>query len=131
MGDFKVKGRTFTVDEQDIKDNMKEFSINREDAVRMYFEDMEIITPKEKDEIVELNATKQKRRYEKSGNPRKPVERVRKVDNDKKAIIEKVVENFGDMVTNISVKNEVEISFSYNDADYTFKLIKHRKPKGE
>ena len=71
MADFKVNGRIFTVDETDIKENMKEFNLSREDAVRMYFEDMELIDAGRKTPITEVDAPKQKRAYTKSYKPRK------------------------------------------------------------
>lgn len=56
---------------------------------------------------------------------------VRKVDEEKKVLIEKMAETLGQFsdVTDISVKNEVEVSFKQGTTEYTLKLTKHRPPK--
>ena len=131
MADFKVNGRIFTVDEADIKDNMKEFNLSREDAVRMYFEDMELVEAGNKTAITEIEAPKQKRTYTKSDKPRKQAVRERKVDEEKGAIIAELrstIESNNATIT--SVKNEAELSFELNGNQYTIKLIKHRPKKG-
>lgn len=71
MADFKLKGKVFTVDESDIKDIMETEKMDRETAVRCYFEDMGLIDAGEKATITEIASTPQKRRYVKSDKPRK------------------------------------------------------------
>lgn len=130
MGDFKVKGRIFEVAENDIKELMKEFELTRSDAVRMYFEEMELVATGGKDEIVEIAETKPKRHYNKSDKPRKKSTRERKVDTEKLELIKAVAPVIAEYADNeIIIKNEVEIKFNYNDNEYTFKLIKHRQKK--
>ena len=67
------------------------------------------------------------KRYEQSDKPRKKVERERKVDQEKKEIIDELVacinRNIGKV---LEVKTETEIKMVYNDTEYTVKLIKHR-----
>ena len=128
MADFKLKGKVFTVDESDIKDIMETEKMDRETAVRCYFEDMGLIDPGEKATITEIASTPQKRRYVKSDKPRKKAERVRKVDEEKKVILEKIKSVIDVEKT---VKNEAEFSFNLNGTDYTVKLVKHRPKKGE
>ena len=128
MADFKLKGKVFTVDESDIKDIMETEKMDRETAVRCYFEDMGLIDAGEKATITEIASTPQKRRYEKSDKPRKKAERVRKVDEEKKVILEKLMSVIDVEKT---VKNEAEFSFNLNGTDYTVKLVKHRPKKGE
>ena len=131
MADFKVNGRIFTVDEADIKDNMKEFNLSREDAVRMYFEDMELVESGNKTAITEIEAPKQKRTYTKSDKPRKKAVRERKVDEEKGAIIAELRSTLeSNNATITSVKNEAELSFELNGNQYTIKLIKHRPKRG-
>ena len=131
MADFKVNGRIFTVDEADIKDNMKEFNLSREDAVRMYFEDMELVEAGNKTAITEIEAPKQKRTYTKSDKPRKKAVRERKVDEEKGTIIAELRSTLeSNNATITSVKNEAELSFELNGNQYTIKLIKHRPKKG-
>ena len=126
MADFKLKGKVFTVDESDIKDIMETEKMDRETAVRCYFEDMGLIDAGEKATITEIASTPQKRRYAKSDKPRKKAERVRKVDEEKKVILEKLMSVIDVEKT---VKNEAEFSFNLNGTDYTVKLVKHRPKK--
>ena len=126
MADFKLKGKVFTVDESDIKDIMKTEKMDRETAVRCYFEDMGLIDAGEKITITEIASTPQKRRYVKSDKPRKEAERVRKVDEEKKVILEKLMSVID---VEKAVKNEAEFSFNLNGTDYTVKLVKHRPKK--
>ena len=126
MADFKLKGKVFTVDESDIKDIMETGEMDRETAVRCYFEDMGLIDAGEKATITEIASTPQKRRYVKSDKPRKKAERVRKVDEEKKVILEKLMSVIDVEKT---VKNEAEFSFNLNGTDYTVKLVKHRPKK--
>ena len=128
MADFKLKGKVFTVDESDIKDMMETEKMDRETAVRCYFEDMGLIDAGEKATITEIASTPQKRRYVKSDKPRKKVERVRKVDEEKKVILNKLMSVID---AEKIVKNEAEFSFNLNGTDYTVKLVKHRPKKGE
>lgn len=126
MADFKLKGKVFTVDESDIKDIMETEKMDRETAVRCYFEDMGLIDAGEKATITEIASTPQKRRYVKSDKPRKKAERVRKVDEEKKVILNKLMSVID---TEKIVKNEAEFSFNLNGTDYTVKLVKHRPKK--
>lgn len=128
MADFKLKGKVFTVDESDIKDIMETEKMDRETAVRCYFEDMSLIDAGEKATITEIASTPQKRRYVKSDKPRKKAERVRKVDEEKKVILNKLMSVID---AEKIVKNEAEFSFNLNGTDYTVKLVKHRPKKGE
>ena len=126
MADFKLKGKVFTVDESDIKDIMETEKMDRETAVRCYFEDIGLIDAGEKATITEIASTPQKRRYVKSDKPRKKAERVRKVDEEKKVILEKLMSVID---AEKIVKNEAEFSFNLNGTDYTVKLVKHRPKK--
>ena len=128
MADFKLKGKVFTVDESDIKDIMETEKMDRETAVRCYFEDMGLIDAGEKATITEVASAPQKRRYVKSDKPRKKAERVRKVDKEKKVILNKLMSVID---AEKIVKNEAEFSFNLNGTDYTVKLVKHRPKKGE
>ena len=98
-----------------IQEIMKDLQCSREDA--------------EEVAKMELKA-KGLKRYEQSDKPRKKVERERKVDQDKKEIIDELVacinRNIGKV---LEVKTETEIKMVYNDTEYTVKLIKHRPKK--
>ena len=63
--------------------------------------------------------------------------RERKVDEDKQTIIgvihdglERDLVDWG-LMTNLITKNESELILTYNENEYTVKLIKHRKQKEE
>lgn len=57
---------------------------------------------------------------------RAPSKRERKVDENKKILIEKLAGSLQD-VENLSIKNETEISFTFNGENFSVKLTKHRK----
>ena len=62
--------------------------------------------------------------------PRKAVKKERKVDEEKKELLNLCripIEGAGGNVTNI--KNEAEFSFTFGNNCYTVKLVKHRPPK--
>ena len=75
---------------------------------------------------MEVNAKKDKR-YEKSDTPRKAKER--KVDNEKKYLLELLISAINQQNCIDSIKNEAEFSFTFNENSYTVKLIKHRAVK--
>ena len=98
-----------------IQEIMKDLECSREEA----------------EEVAEMEIkAKGLKRYEQAEKPRKKVERERKVDQDKKEIIDELVacinKNIGQVV---EVKTETEIKMVYNDTEYTVKLIKHRPKK--
>lgn len=61
---------------------------------------------------------------------KKPTKRERKVNENKKILIEKIAEALAD-TENLSVKTETEISFTYNGKAYSVKLTEHREKKSE
>ena len=63
-------------------------------------------------------------------NTKRTVTRERKVDEDKLTIFTLIQQALIDPdIENLTCKNEAEISFTYNGADYTVKLTKHRAKK--
>ena len=70
------------------------------------------------------------KRYEQSDKPRKSAKRERKVDTTKARLLTDVrvlIEGLGGQVK--TVKTETEITFDFEGAEYSFKLIKHRPKK--
>lgn len=61
---------------------------------------------------------------------KKPTKRERKVNENKKILIEKIAEALAE-TENLSVKTETEISFTYNGKAYSVKLTEHREKKAE
>lgn len=71
------------------------------------------------------------------GKHKEKTKRERKVDEDKQTIIgvihdglERDLVDWG-LITNLITKNESELILTYNENEYTVKLIKHRKSKEE
>ena len=97
-----------------IQEIMKDLDCSREDA--------------EEVAKIEMKA-KGLKRYEQTEKPRKKAERERKVDEDKKKLLELCKNAIDDYVFSLVTKTETEISFEYNDEKYTLKLTRHRKKK--
>lgn len=128
--DYKINGKIYEADEIEVKSNMTEFKICRDDAVRMYFEDLGLVEAGGKTAITPIETSKTKRTYIKSDKPRKVSSRERKIDETKKGLLAGFriyIEGKGGIVT--STKNEVEVNFIFGNDDYTVKLTKHRKSK--
>ena len=91
--------------------------------------DGEPVTIEEATEMAEMEIkANSNRRYEKSEKKRKSPTRERKVDETKLKLLSStrvLMEGFG--AVTIAVKNESELTFSYEGNKYTFKLIKHRQ----
>lgn len=94
--------------------------------------DGEPVTIEEAKEMakMEINSKELCRRYEKSDKPKTTVVKERKVDANKKAILDKIyicLEEAGIAID--SIQNETAISFHYKKDSYSLKLVKHRKKK--
>ena len=97
-----------------IQEIMKDLECSREDA----------------EEVAKMEMkAKDLKRYEQAEKPRKKAERERKVDEDKKKLLELCKNAIDDYVFSLVTKTETEISFEYNDEKYTLKLTKHRQKK--
>ena len=130
MAKYKVRNVEYIIEDEYLNEVMKDFDIPKDKAVRMYFEDMDILKPTDTDTIEEVNKTTKKRQYTKSDKPRKKSTRERKVDEEKKDILQTLIEGYTEKYPRVvKVKNEVEFSFTHNGNEYTVKLIKHRPPK--
>jgi hypothetical protein len=76
--------------------------------------------------LMEINA-KQNKNYTQSTVEKKVSTRERKVDENKKFILEHLKCVIDGMADNAEMKNETELNFEYCGNAYTLKLIKHRK----
>jgi len=124
---YNFKGKVLNIPDAEIEKNMKVLEISRDEAIEMWLDDNDYIENEEAEALTEK--AKVIKRYETSDKPRKKVTKERKVDEEKKNLINILVTALGDEVRNISVKNEAEISFLCNENSYTIKLVKHRPPK--
>lgn len=115
--------------EAKIQQYMKALDVSREEAIQLIEDDENDIIGEEGEQLQEK--AKEVRRYEKSDKPRKKAVKERKIDEEKKHLIEILAEaiTHSAPTENISIKNEAEISFSYGENSYTIKLVKHRPPK--
>ncbi len=124
---YNFNGKVLNIPDAEIEKNMKALEISRDEAIEMWLDDNDYIENEEAEALTEK--AKVIKRYETSDKPRKKVTKERKVDEEKKHLINILVTALGDEVRNISVKNEAEISFLCNENSYTIKLVKHRPPK--
>lgn len=124
---YNFNGKEINIPDAEIENNMKILEISREEAIAMWLDDNDYT---ENEEVEELTAkAKSVKRYEKAEKPRKATKKERKVDEEKKHLINILVTSLNGEVSNISVKNEAEFSFICNENSYTVKLVKHRPPK--
>jgi phage gp29-like protein len=117
--------------EKQILNAMKSLDLTREEAIEMLSADEEIDKGAK---LFELSDEQKKVAKEMTtaggGKHKEHKPRERKVDADKKEIMQTLDDALCDLVDNVEEpKNESEISFTYNGASYTIKLIKHRPPK--
>ena len=129
---MKYKG--FEVDDNKIDEYVEKLEISIAEACDLILEESgkveESAETKAEIKAKETADRQNKRRYEKSDKVRKASVKERKVDETKGFLLNKVkevVETVGG--SNISVKTETELHFTYEGAEYTFKLTKHRPPK--
>ena len=116
--------------EEEIRKHMDILKISRKEAEELYkFDHENLVTP----EMEKMERDSKKiRRYEKSEKTRKKTIRERKIDVDKAFLLISLSKGIKDNVpTVVETRNESEISFKYNDNNYTVKLIKHRLPKNQ
>ncbi len=117
--------------EEEILQNMKKLGLTRQESEELYEDDHSDIMTEEQAELEE-KAKKLGRRYEKDTKKvRKPTSRERKVDNEKKVILQALTECVTEKIQGeiIEVKTETEIKFVQNGNIFTVKLIKARPKK--
>lgn len=115
--------------EQQIEQYMKSLKISREEAEQLYEDDQADFIGEEGEEMTEK--AKEIRRYEQSAEKKVRKPREKKLDEDKVKIInflQRVM--IGSDALDVVVKNEQrEITFTFNGAEYSLTLTKHRPPK--
>lgn len=113
--------------EQEIQKNMKVLGISREEAEQLWEDDQNDFIGEEGEEMT--RKAKEIKRYEKGDKPKAKAKKERKIDENKKLILDKLHKALETFVKITNVKTETEISFVYNDEEYTLKLTKHRPKK--
>lgn len=111
--------------EEQIKSYMTKLKISREEAEQLWEDDQEDYIGEVGEEMT--RKAKEVKRYEKADKPKSKSKKERKVDENKKVILDKLHKALETFVKITNVKTETEISFVYNDENYTLKLTKHRK----
>ncbi len=111
--------------EEQIKSYMTKLKISREEAEQLWEDDQEDYIGEVGEEMTKK--AKEIKRYEKADKPKSKSKKERKVDENKKVILDKLHKALKTFVKITNVKTETEISFVYNDENYTLKLTKHRK----
>ena len=128
---YKIEGKYYELNNEDmmeVRKNQREFDLSEEDAVRMFFEDWEYIPAGSKVKIERVKDIQTKKEYAKSDKPRKTSTKERKVDETKKRFLNGFriyLEGCGCEIVNL--KTESELTFNFEDEQYTVKLTKHRK----
>ena len=122
---------TFT--EKEIEKQMKANHCTRQEALEILQWDYEIdhgntengaLTKEQKALVRKIT------KADKDPAKKRSVKKERKVNENKKALIEKIAQALTE-TENLSVKTETEISFTYNGKQYTVKLTEHREKKAE
>ena len=94
-------------------------------------QDGEPVTREEAEEMAEMEIKANGiKRYEKSNKPRKTVKKERKVDTTKKKLLmdcKVLLEGLGAEI--LGIKTETEVTFTFENEEYSLKLIKHRPKK--
>lgn len=125
---YNFNGKNLTIPDTELEKLEKNLGISRNEAIQCWLDDNDYTVNEEAEELTE-KAKKNVKRYEKSDKKRKGGTRERKVDEEKKHLLNLVNTLLTGLNIQTIVKNEAEISFNYGENSYTFKLIKHRKAK--
>lgn len=121
------------ITEAEIQKQMKANRCSREEAISIIEYDNAIDSGDK--ELGAFTAEQKKMmrgllKAERDPNAKKTTTRERKIDDDKLTIFTFIQQSLIDPnITNLTCKNEAEISFSYKGSEYTVKLTKHRPKK--
>ena len=116
-----------TEKEKEIQKFMTLFKISREQAEQLWEDDQEDWIGEDGEEMT--RKAKEVKRYEKADKPKSKVKKERKVDEEKKYLLDILHKALSPLVEITGIKTETEISFVHKDEKYTIKLTKHRKEK--
>ena len=125
-----MKWNGFDVPDNEIDKLVDALGISMAEAAELWLTDNGKMV-NEDQEKANAEAAHNKRRYEQGEKPRKKVVKERKVDENKRdllEIIQKALENSGNC-TDFVQNNEVDLHFKAFGDDFTVKLTKHRKKK--
>lgn len=126
---YNLNGKTIRIPDAEIEKSMKLLKLSHDEAVQMWLEDEGYL---ENEVVEELTAKAKENKVghdAKTDKPRKKTERVRKVDEEKKYLLNLLISAINAENGVDTVKNEAEFSFTFGENSYSVKLIKHRPPK--
>lgn len=124
---YTLNKKTINIPDKDINTFMEKYNLNHDEAVQLWLEDNDYLENETVNELVEKS--KGQRHYEKSTKERKSTTKERKVDEEKKHLLDLLMDSIKVETAIDSVKNEAEFSFKVSETAYTVKLVKHRKEK--
>jgi len=124
---YELNKKIINIPDKDIENFVQKYSLSQEEAVQLWLEDNDYLENEEVNKLMEK--TKGQRHYEKSNKARKATTRERKVDEEKQALLNLMINAINSQYWVENVKNEAEFSFHIGENNYTVKLIKHRPPK--
>ena len=124
---YNFNGKEINIPDAEIANNVKLLGISQQEAIEMWLDDNNYTTNEEVETLTEK--AKEVKRYEKSDKPRAKTEKTRKVDSEKKTLLDTLMDAIRPRANITTVKNEAEFSFTLGANSYTVKLIKHRPPK--
>lgn len=120
---YNFNGKQLNIPDTEINNFVTKYGLSQDEAIQLWLEDNDYLENEVVNELMEKS--KGQRHYEKSTKDRKSTPKERKVDEEKKRLLSKLMEGF----SVDSVKNEAEFSFHVGENHYTVKLVKHRPPK--
>lgn len=126
---YNLNGKVIRIPDAEIEKSMKLLKLSHDEAVQMWLEDEGYL---ENEVVEELTAKAKENKVghdAKADKPRKKTERVRKVDEEKKYLLNLLISAINVENCVDTVKNEAEFSFTFGENSYSVKLIKHRPPK--
>jgi len=124
---YNFNGKEINIPDAEIANSVKLLGISQQEAIEMWLDDNDYTTNEEVETLTEK--AKEVKRYEKSDKPRTKTEKTRKVDSEKKTLLDTLMDAIRPRANITTVKNEAEFSFTLGGNAYTVKLIKHRPPK--
>jgi hypothetical protein len=124
---YELNKKIINIPDKDIETFIAKYNLSQDEAIQLWLEDNDYLENEVVTELVEK--TKGQRHYEKSDKSRKASTRERKVDEEKKALLNLMIDAINSQYWVENVKNEAEFSFCVGENNYTVKLVKHRPKK--
>lgn len=124
---YELNKKFINIPDTEIETFKTKYGLSQDEAIQLWLEDNDYLENEVVNELVKK--TKGQRHYEKSAKERKPSTKERKVDEEKKSLLNMMINAINSQYWVENVKNEAEFSFHIGENFYTVKLVKHRPPK--